>query len=126
LKVDNGFCWLPITTTILEDLLQRLNANPNGKTRFQKIFWRCLVAMALLFVAIFTKKTAKNQMIQYHSCRQADCHRSYLRQLESFNGADPDEDGCFAGHRWLKQKTVQATNQARAKILKKANRIGIR
>ncbi|ADZ91401.1 DUF4194 domain-containing protein [Marinomonas mediterranea] len=94
-EVDNGFVTTN-THTILERFVQLVKREIPTETRFKEI----LTLFSRHGVIIRGKtydEDSKNMMINITPVVRLIVTEAYLRQLESFNGSDPDDDDLDAG-----------------------------
>ncbi|MCB5160314.1 DUF4194 domain-containing protein [Marinomonas algarum] len=89
-EVDNGFV-ASNTRTILDRFVQLVKRDVPNETRFKDIL-ALLSRHGVLIRGKTYEEDSKNQIINITPVVRLIVTEAYLRQLESFNGSDPDED----------------------------------
>lgn len=89
-EVDNGFVATD-TRTVLNRFVQLVKRDVPNETRFKDIL-ALLSRHGVLIRGKSYEEDSKNQMINITPVVRLIVTEAYLRQLESFNDTDPDED----------------------------------
>jgi hypothetical protein len=89
-EVDNGFVATD-THTILDRFVQLVKREIPNETRFKDIL-ALFSRHGVIIRGKSYEEDSKNQMINITPVVRLIVTEAYLRQLESFNGTDPDED----------------------------------
>ncbi|MBD5772046.1 DUF4194 domain-containing protein [Marinomonas colpomeniae] len=105
-EVDNGFV-ATNTHTILDRYVQLVKREIPSETRFKDIL-ALFSRHGVLIRGKSYEEDSKNQMINITPVVRLIVTEAYLRQLESFNGADPDEDDIDSD---VELETSQEINQ---------------
>jgi hypothetical protein len=105
-EVDNGFVTTN-THTILDRFVQLVKREIPSETRFKDIL-ALFSRHGILIRGKSYEDDSKHQMINITPVVRLIVTEAYLRQLESFNGTDPDEDDIDSDS---DIETTQETNQ---------------
>jgi len=106
-EVDNGFV-ATNSHVILDRFVQLVKREIPNETRFKDIL-ALFSRHGIVIRGKSYEEDSKNQMINITPVVRLIVTEAYLRQLESFNGTDPDEDDVSDSD--VETETTQETNQ---------------